>query len=32
VLWLAFYVTAPPFVYDYVFLAMHQQHGWPFLR
>jgi hypothetical protein len=29
--WIAFYMTAPLFVYDYLYLAIHQSRGWSFL-
>lgn len=30
--WLAFYMSAPFFCYDYLYLAVHQQRGWTFLH
>ena len=31
-MWIAFYMTVPLFVYDYLYLAVHQQRGWMFLQ
>ncbi len=31
-LWIAFYATAPLFVYDYLYLAIHQARGLAFLK
>ena len=31
-LWIAFYVTVPLFIYDYLYLAVHQQRGLAFLQ
>lgn len=31
-MWIAFYITVPFFVYDYLYLAIHQQRGWMFLQ
>ena len=31
-MWIAFYLTVPLFAYDYLYLAVHQQRGWSFLR
>ena len=30
--WIAFYMTVPLFVYDYLYLAVHQQRAWAFLE
>ena len=30
--WIAFYLTIPLFVYDYLYLAVHQARGWSFLQ
>ena len=30
--WIALYMTVPLFVYDYLYLAVHQQRGWAFLE
>jgi hypothetical protein len=29
--WIAFYMTVPLFIYDYLYLAIHQSRGWSFL-
>ena len=31
-MWIAFYMTVPLFIYDYLYLAVNQQRGWAFLE